>query len=470
MRVLLAFTCIAVVVSLFCLPLVTGQEPSAPATDRPHVVLITVDTLRADHLSSYGYHLRTSPRMDQLASEGVLFEQAYCTIPMTGPSHFSMFTGRYPQEHGARINGVAIYDDSKWLTLPQVLRRFGYKTGAFVSAWPLIGRLTNLNDHFDHYDDELTRTYQVFHSMRWAEDVTPSAKKWLDANKDEENIFMWVHYFDPHEPYNLRKDFSEPEQIHEPNPIIHEYDKEVHGRILNYDSEIGYTDEHIGDLLDHIDRLGMSEDTLVVLVSDHGEGLGEQGFNGHGRWLYESVVRVPWIMRMPGKITPGTTIPQNVTTLDLSPTILDLVVPEYRQDGKIPLSFAGESLLPAITEAVSPSVRQVRFVSYEGKKGFMPKWLSWMWRPNSGTPHRVGMLNGSMKIIWTPHEERFEMFDLDKDPHELNPETLEAGQERYKFEMTAFQRWLKATDLAENESRMTEKDARILESLGYITR
>ena len=107
-----------------------GGAESAVDRQHPHVVLITVDTLRADHLSSYGYHLKTSPVMDQLAADGVRFDRAYSAIPMTGPSHFSMFTGRYPQEHGARINGVSLPDKSKWLTVPQVLRRFGYTSGA----------------------------------------------------------------------------------------------------------------------------------------------------------------------------------------------------------------------------------------------------------------------------------------------------------------------------------------------------
>ena len=261
---------------------------SDPATEsaetvRPNVVLITVDTLRADHLSSYGYHLRTSPNMDQLARDGLRFDRAYTPIPMTGPAHFSMFTGRYPQEHGVRINGVALPDDSKWLTVPQVLRRFGYTSGAFVSAWPLIGRLTRLHRDFDYYDEELGRSYQVFHSMRWAEDVTRPALRWLDDHKDTKNLFLWVHYFDPHEPYNLREEFADPEQVGEPHPQAPEHKKEVRERIRRYDSEIGYADMHIGRLLSRIDRLGMRDNTLVVLLSDHGEGLGEHGFVGHGR-------------------------------------------------------------------------------------------------------------------------------------------------------------------------------------------
>ena len=440
-----------------------------PADERgPHVVLITVDTLRADHLSSYGYHLRTSPNIDQLAADGVRFDRAYCAIPMTGPSHFSMFTGRYPQEHGARINGVALSDDSKWLTIPQVLRRFEYESAAFVSAWPLIGRLTRLDRDFDHYNEDLERSYQVFHSMRWAEDVTRPALRWLDEHKDDRNLFLWVHYFDPHEPYNLREDFAEPEQIGEPDPVFEQYSEAVRNRMRRYDSEIGYADHHIGMLLDRLDNLGLSENTLVALLSDHGEGLGEQGFVGHGRWLYESTVRVPWIMRFPGRIEPGTVVGQSVSTMDLAPTLLDLVVPQFRDETQLAISYAGRTQIAAIADGLKPHSRQIRFVSFEGKKGFIPSWISWAWKPNSGLPFRIGKLDGTIKSIWTPGQDQFEFFDLASDPRELDSQILAQGDNRYKFESAAFQRWFDSTNLAESESRLTKADKEILESLGYI--
>ena len=191
----------------------TAEPPSAKT--RPNILLITIDTLRADHLSSYGYHLKTSPTIDKLAEDGVRFENAYSPIPLTGPSHTSLFTSRFPQEHGARINGYAVPKDSKWLSLPQVLKRFGYQNGAFVSAWPLTARLTHLDRWFDLYDEDLGRKYQVFNSSRYAEDVTPLAVSWLEENQVGP-FFLWVHYFDPHSPYNLREEFAEPERSGHP--------------------------------------------------------------------------------------------------------------------------------------------------------------------------------------------------------------------------------------------------------------
>lgn len=456
--------------SLF--PQQRSQDPPEPSgSERPHVLLISVDTLRADRLSSYGYHLRTTPNMDRLAEEGVRFERAYCAIPMTGPSHFSMFTGRYPQEHGARINGVSLPGDSKWLTVPQILRRFGYSSGAFVSAWPLIGRLTRLDRDFDDYDEELGRTYQVFHSMRWAEDVTRPALQWLDKHQNDRNFFLWVHYFDPHEPYNLREEFANPEQISETPSAFASYSNEVLGRMRRYDSEVGYADHHIGRLLARLDRLGLSDNTLVVLVSDHGEGLGEQGFVGHGRWLYESTVRVPWIMRLPGRIPAGTVVEENVSTLDLAPTLLDLAVPAFREEKQVVTSHAGKSQVTAILKDAAQDSRQIRFVSFEGKKGFAPSWISWVWKPNSsGLPFRIGRLNGVNKAIWTPGERQFEFFDLATDPLEQNVNLLNNEDRRYKFESGAFERWFESTNLAESETRLTKRDIEVLESLGYINR
>ncbi len=470
--ILLRIVSLSLLASVAATPVIAQSALSEGSDEaaRPNLVLITVDTLRADHLSSYGYHLRTSPAMDRLAEEGVRFHQAYTAIPMTGPSHFSMFTGRYPQEHGARINGVALPGDSKFLTIPQVLRRFGYTSGAFVSAWPLIGRLTRLNRDFDYYNEDLERSYQVFHSMRWAEDVTRPAVRWLEDHKDEKNVFLWVHYFDPHEPYNLREEFADPEQIREPPSGLPEYKASVRERIRRYDSEIGYADKYIGILLDRIDKLGMRDNTLVVLLSDHGEGLGEQGFVGHGRWLYQSTLRVPWIMRLPGRIPAGTVIAHNVSTMDLAPTLLDLVVPEFRDGTELSIAYAGRSQVPTVTQGTRMQSRSIRFVSFEGKKGFIPSWISWVWGPNSGLPFRIGKLEGMAKAIWTPRENQFEFFDLANDPFELNSTVIGKGDRRYKFESAAFERWFDSTNLAESEARLTKRDAEILESLGYINR
>lgn len=215
--------------------------------------------------------------MDAVAAEGVRFERAYSPIPLTGPSHISLFSSRYPQEHGVRINGVPIPKDSKWLYLPQILQRFGYYNAAFVSAWPLTSHLTGVSHWFQVYDEEMNRRYQFLSSSRFAEDVTPRAVSWL-KNQRVEPFFLWVHYFDPHAPYHLRKDFANPEANEKGAAIHNGASAKMKKRIRNYDSEIGYVDYHLGLLLRALDKTGLRDSTLLILTSDHGESLGEHDY------------------------------------------------------------------------------------------------------------------------------------------------------------------------------------------------
>jgi arylsulfatase A-like enzyme len=351
----------------------------------PHVVLITVDTLRADHLSCYGYHRNTSPHIDRLASEGVRFDQAYTTIPLTGPAHISLFTSRYPQEHGARNNGVATAGAAKLVFLPQVLRKHGYRAGAFVSAWPLTARLTHLDRSFDDYEETLTRRYKLFNSSRYAEDVTPLAVRWLERNAGK-RFFLWVHYFDPHQPYERRSGFAP--AANGAGAPDRSQNAEMRDRIARYDSEIAYTDHHVGILLHTLDRLKLRDSTLIVVAADHGESLGEHDYVGHGRHLYRDIVRVPLIVRLPKAVPPGLVIPERVSLLDVAPTVVDLVLGPAR--GSLTKAFAGRSLAPALTGKATLKPRSLRYLTFGGEKLFFPQWLAWLWVPKAELPLRIG--------------------------------------------------------------------------------
>ena len=441
-------------------------EQSTPAESLPNLVLITVDTLRADHLSCYGYHLATSPNIDQLASEGVRFAWAYSPIPLTGPSHISLFTSRFPQEHGARINGLAVPEDSKWLFLPQILKKFGYRNAAFVSAWTLTDRLTQLGRWFNIYDQDLTRSHQVFHSSRFAEDVTPPAMAWLRGNRDRP-FFLWVHYFDPHSPYHLREEFASPEPNGHPDNTAEWVDKEAQERINKYDSEIGYVDHHIGKLLAELDNLGLRDSTLVALTADHGESLGEHGYVGHGRRLFEGIVHIPLILRYPGTIPAGRVIPQAASLLDLTPTVLDLALGKERA-ATLPVSFAGRSSAPAVVGGESLLQRPIRYVTFAGRKGFAPRWMSWLWTRNSTLPLHLGETVGFRKLVWTPGEKSLSVVNLDQDPLGLRPAVLRSDDKEYQTTAASLQRWFEATDLDEGEITMNERDVEVLKSLGYL--
>jgi arylsulfatase A-like enzyme len=443
-----------------------AAENSVPA--HPNVLLITVDTLRADHLSSYGYAWKTSPNIDKVARQGARFERAYTVIPLTGPAHFSLFTSRYPQEHGARRNGEAIPGDRTLLMLPQVLRANGYRSGAFISGWPLNGRLTHLNDSFDDFNEDLTRTYQLFNSSRWAEDVTPPAIEWLKNHAREDRpFFLWVHYFDPHSPYNYREHFADlkPNGAASPSGIE---DESMRERVLNYDTEIAYMDWHLGQLLAAVEELGIRDSTLVVLTADHGESLGEHDYVGHGRHLYEDILRVPLIVRLPGQVKPGQVISTPVSILDIAPTILDLTIRETLEQKKAPLTFTGRSLASAIVKGERLSERRVYYLTFAGKKGFMPKWLSWLWIKEAELPLRFGFLERARKLIWSPEDGEAAWYDLRGDAAELRPQLLRDGGAPYAAETGRLKNWFARTNTPDNETQLSSRDIEVLKSLGYV--
>ncbi len=440
------------------------------AQEGPNVLLITIDTLRADHLSSYGYHLRTSPNIDKLAESGVRFTRAHTVIPLTGPAHLSLFTGRYPQEHGGRINGIAFNRDARLVFLPQVLRSYGYTTAAFVSAWPLTSRMTQLNNWFDLYDEDLPREYQMVNSMRHASDVTPKALTWLRHERDKEQPFLlWVHYFDPHSPYELRERFADLEKIGEAPPPAPGLDSDTaQERIRQYNSEIGFTDYYIGILLDELERQDIYDNTLVVLVADHGESLGEHDYIGHGRQLYDPIVRIPLIMRLPGHTTAGKVVDSEVSIIDIASTVADLTVKKIDPDLQLPIQFGGRSLAKVINGDAEAQEQMVRFVTFGGKKGFLPKFIADLFRDKDGPPLKMGHTLGLRKVIYTPDDKYLEIFNIQQDPLELKPVEPRSKSPLFKTEVSRLKRWFDSTAGAAGENTMTQEDIKALKSLGYL--
>lgn len=436
------------------------------AAQPPNILLITVDTLRADHLSCYGYPLRTSPNIDRLAAQGARFERAYTTIPLTGPAHISLFTGRYPQEHGARINGLAHNAQARLVFWPQILRRHGYRSAAFVSAWPLTSRLSRLDLLFDHYDEQLDRTYQWLNSSRRAEDVTPRAMAWLRSTAHRP-FFLWVHYFDPHAPYQYRKEFARPARAGRARPPAVSEDRRL--RVASYDSEVAYTDHHVGKLLEALEALGLARSTLVVLLSDHGESLGEHGYVGHGRHLYEHIVRIPLILRWPGVISAGRVVGGEVSLVDVAPTIVELAVERFHGPLELQAPFSGRSFARSLLAGGEPpESRPIRHLTFGGKKGFWPRWLSFLWTDLDERPLRVGLKVGARKLIYSPQSGTLEIYDLVRDPHELTPTRPARKSPLYQTETARLDQWLESTAAGAGENRMTERDLKILRSLGYV--
>jgi arylsulfatase A-like enzyme/tetratricopeptide (TPR) repeat protein len=322
-----------------------GLLTACAAAPERNVVVITLDTTRADHLGCYGYRRDTTPRLDALATEGTLFESCLTPVPITLPSHATIFTGTYPPHHGVRDNaGFELPDHVT--TLAEVLAARGYLTAAFIGAFPLDSRF-RLDQGFQLYDDRLAPPSgdprglapadQLFFKERKADEVTQAALAWLDRKPDGP-FFVWLHYFDPHMPCNAPEPFS---QLFTDSP---------------YDAEIAFADDSIGRFLDALRSDGLIDRTVIVVVGDHGEGLGDHGELTHGLTIYDSVLRVPLIVRAPG--SPSGRVRDTVRTVDLMPTICELVgveCPSEVQGASLAMLLAGGP--PLELEAYSETVR-----------------------------------------------------------------------------------------------------------------
>lgn len=288
------------------------------------VLLVTLDTTRADHLGIYGRREAETPRFDALAREGVLFRQAFSHVPLTFPSHSSLMTGLLPTRHRMRDNGTTVLPADVPL-LAERFRAAGYRTGAFVSAF-VLDRRFGLDRGFDVYADDVPGTDAAVagdpseRSIR-AEDTVTRATAWL-TDPDPRPRFLWVHLFDPHAPYEPPEPFK---SRHAGRP---------------YDGEIAYMDAQIGRLLDAAD--GGGRDRLTVVAGDHGEGLGDHQELTHGYFVYANTQRVPLLMTLPGRVPAGAEVPAVVRLVDVAPTVLELA-------GLPPLDAVdGRSLLAVI--------------------------------------------------------------------------------------------------------------------------
>ena len=333
------------VVSIACTNDGGGQRTTGSAQTAQHLVLITIDTLRADRVGSYGYAAATTPAMDGLASNGARFTRAFTTAPITLPAHASLLTGRYPPGHGARHNGVAMVDAIP--TLAAALQGAGFRTAAFVSAFPLDDRF-GLARGFEIYDDELARGGDGKPlNERSGDETVRRAVSWMAADATR-RLFLWVHLFEPHAPYGDAATIR---------PIA-----------MRYDEEVAASDRFVNQLLVALgDRAAA---TLVVLAADHGEAFGEHGEIGHSMFVYDITLRIPLLIRGPG-IRSGTVVDAPVSLVDIAPTVQTLLgVPLLDTDGVslVPLLTGGsigermlyaESFAPLLDFGWSP-LRSVR--------------------------------------------------------------------------------------------------------------
>lgn len=292
------------------------------------MVVITLDTTRSDHLSMYGFPGKISPTLQSLAERGIVFERAYAPMGQTLPAHASLFTGLTPREHGALENYHELSPAVD--TLAELLSAQGYQTAAFIGAL-VLDDSTGMAQGFGVYDEPRGESADSQHpAERRADAVTDAAIAWTLTDYDDSRPFLlWAHYYDPHGP------FEAPESSVPQLAVLRQLERharefgskpsqEILGLRKAYADEIAWTDAQVGRLLARLEVAGMLDDTVVVVVADHGEGLMEHGEKGHGVSVFEELMRVPLILAAPDGELAGTRVAARVVLEDVMPTVLDL--------------------------------------------------------------------------------------------------------------------------------------------------
>ncbi len=361
---------------------VAAQTTAKPALN---VVLITIDTLRADHVGCYGYKQIKTPNIDGLAADGVRFERAFAVVPVTLPSHTSMLTGTYPM-----LSGMHDFSANKLSplqpTLASVLKQAGYQTGAVIAAAVLDSRF-GLNQgfdfYYDHFDFSRLDEANLDEMERPGNVVADVALDWL-AKNSRKKFFLWMHLYDPHFPY------------HPPEPYSREYAAQP------YDGEIAFADDQVGRLLRFLKEKGIYQNTVIVLCGDHGESLGEHGEKTHGFFIYNATMHVPLIIRLPENAA-ARTVSDPVALVDLMPTVLGAVGLE------VPSQVQGRSLLPELRDDGGREDQAERDRVLYGET-FLPR-IHFNWSELRGSE------NTKYHFIDAP---RPELYDLVQDPGEVH--------------------------------------------------
>ncbi len=463
-----------------------APEPqSTPAAGRPtgpNVVFVTIDTLRADALSSYGYPRKTSPTIDHIAAQGTRFEDLVAAASWTKPSTGTLLTGLFPSRHGALYHGSQLHTPAGTKTLAETFRAAGFETAGFVSN-PNIKAVFNFDRGFDLWFDAPAQDTLTLSSLRdslfgavladltryqfnwkYANDCTAMNAHilpWLDAHHDKP-FFLYLHYIDPHEPYSPPEPYATDFAQDHGFPLFNER-KRLVGRDL-YDAEIRYMDDGIAELEARLEKLGLVDNTLLLITSDHGEEFFEHGVLGHGFSLFQEVVHVPLILRGPG-VAVGRVVTDPVATHDIAATLLDLAGTGQQQlgDGR---TFA--QLVKPEPAPLAPSVHYIESEFGENEDDTRSFVFS-------------GLRDGMYKLVLTERDTnnppgptgRQQLFDLRADPHEQHDLMHDPAQhERVKALLEllrAHSQVLQETGFRDVPTLMLSDDIRAgLEALGYF--
>jgi arylsulfatase A-like enzyme len=423
--------------------------------DRPNVILISLDTTRRDRLGCYGSDRATSPNLDRLAKESVLYTKAFAPSSWTLPSHASLFTGKFTTSHGARFDpegplclaGHLEGSNEYWnrfrarglapgeTTIATILRDADYRTGG-IAAGPWLKEVFGLDQGFDFWDDDQIGTS----NGRLAPQVTDAAIRWVRQVQGDE-FFLFANYFDPHFPYDPPIEFA---RRFLPDLGKRRRGKKVRREDINalYDAEISYMDHHVGRLLDEIRRLGLYDDALIVVASDHGEMLGEHGRTGHGNRLFQEEIHIPLLIKYPsGSVAPGVE-DRPIQLTDIMPLILDrlgIPIPEGIQ-GTVP---------PDVAHPLIAEIYPLDALSEDGET--------------------LAILEGDFKYVWNARGNHA-LHDLASDPREL-VNLIDEEKDRARAMESRLSGYLQSLPrpLDGGETQLLDEETReALENLGYI--
>jgi arylsulfatase A-like enzyme len=337
-------------------------SPPGPARVPQHVVLVSFDTLRADHLGCYGYSRPTSPFLDRLAQRGVLFENAFSSCSHTSPAHASLFTGLYPSQHGVRRNGLGFPDlipgKPGFRTLAELLAARGYDTAGFSG----VTFLAPIARGFHSFDGAGGN----WHEYRQADATVDASLRWLAARRPADRFLLFLHLFDAHLPHRAPDDCVRQLAFASPNeeeafgrkaveregasPRVYGSRAELAREHARYDAEVRFADRELGRLFEAMEKAGFGDDTLWIVTADHGEGLGSHSYAGHGKYLYNEQLRIPLILYQGGQ-GPGARVSSLARHVDVLPTLLELLGASFEQPG---FTLPGRSLVPALRAPTRP--------------------------------------------------------------------------------------------------------------------
>ncbi len=418
--------------ALAAVGLAVWRQARASSVKDLNLLLITLDTTRADRLGAYGYAHAQTPTLDRLAREGVLFEQATTSAPITLPAHSTIFTGRFPPSHGVRDNG-GFYLGPSQLTLAELLQQRQVRTGGFVAAYVLDakwGLNQGFDTYFDNFDLSKYRGISLGNIQRPANEVVDEALTWLDGARGS-RFFGWLHLYDPHTPYEA------------PEP----YASRLRGR--PYDAEIAFTDAQVGRVISYLETHDLLDRTLIVVVGDHGESLGDHGEEAHGFFIYESVTRVPLIIRAPSPRMRARRVADPVRTVDIMPTTLELL------GMPVPSSIEGQSLTPLMTG----DARELGLEAYAEATYPLHHY---------GWSDLRALRSGRFKLIAAP---RPELYDLANDPRETTNifDVRRTLGDQMLARLQALEREMQSAGVSVEPSIEIDPDARErLAALGYV--